>query len=96
VSLGLMTVSERPPAKYLVGPLVVRFLAYFLIFGPQTVSRGVEPACVGGHLQKHFFHFNDVLFFLVALFSLGIQLVFFVDDEEEYRRRPRNRSEAHS
>jgi hypothetical protein len=25
VSVGLMTASERPPAKYLVGPLVVRF-----------------------------------------------------------------------
>jgi hypothetical protein len=64
-----MTVSERPPAKYLVGPLVVRFLAYFLIFRPQTVSRGVEPAYVVEHLQN-LFYFITNLFFLVKLFSL--------------------------
>jgi hypothetical protein len=68
VSLGLMTVSERPPAKYLVGPLVVRFLAYFLFLDPQTVSRGVAPASFGGYLQKHFYILMAASFFLSSYF----------------------------
>jgi hypothetical protein len=57
-----MTASERPPAKYLVGPLVVRFLAYFLIFGPRTVSRGVTPASSGGFEQKNIFRVKGTSF----------------------------------
>jgi hypothetical protein len=61
VSLGLMTVSERPPAKYLVGPLVVRFLAHFLMLGPQTVSRGVEPASLVD-ICKNIFYISSPAF----------------------------------
>ena len=68
VSVGLMTVSERPAAKYFVGPLVVRFFAYFLIFGLQTVSRGVEPAYVVGHLQNLLLH-HQTLFSRQPIFS---------------------------
>jgi hypothetical protein len=73
VSLGLMTVSERPPAKYLVGPLVVRFLAYFLILDPKTVSRGIRPMRCLENSQKIILYFRDVVFLLLFIFLLESQ-----------------------
>jgi hypothetical protein len=69
VSVGLMTVSERPPAKYLVGPLVVRFLAYFLFLDPRTVSRGGEPASFVD-ICKTILYIPSPAFFLSTYFLL--------------------------